>query len=87
MIWLQRREFMAPLGGATVAWPLAGRGQQGGAMRRIGVLMALAADDREGQTRVTAGRDTKGRGRALRALCLRDGFANVGLEVSARCLV
>jgi hypothetical protein len=49
MIWLQRREFMAPLGGATVAWPLAGRGQQGGAMRRVGVLMALAADDREGQ--------------------------------------
>jgi hypothetical protein len=33
-----------------------------------------------------------GRGRAtapeiLRALCLRDGFANVGLQVSARCLV
>jgi hypothetical protein len=39
-----RRKFMTLLSGA-VAWPLAARAQQTGRMRRIGVLMNLAADD------------------------------------------
>jgi len=37
-----------------VSWPHAARAQQGERMRRIGVLMNLAADDPEGQTRITA---------------------------------
>jgi putative ABC transport system substrate-binding protein len=50
---MRRREFIAALGGAT-AWPLLARAQQPGRMRRIGVLMSVAADNPEGQARLAA---------------------------------
>jgi len=49
---MQRREFIALLGGAAVAWPRAARAQQADRMRRVGVLESRAADDPEGQARL-----------------------------------
>ena len=50
---MQRREFIVLLGGTAAAWPQAARAQQTERMRRVGVLMSDAADDPEGQARVT----------------------------------
>jgi ABC-type uncharacterized transport system substrate-binding protein len=72
---MQRREFIAMLGGAAAAWPFAARAQQAGHVRRIGLLLPATADDAEFQARV---------GAFLQALALLGWTIDRNVRIDAR---
>ena len=71
---MKRREFIAIVASAAATWSLAARAQQPERMRRIGMLMTLAADDPFGQAQVAAFQQ------ALQQLGWNDG-RNVRIDI------
>jgi putative ABC transport system substrate-binding protein len=51
---MRRRDLITLLGGAVAAWPLVGRAQQRGRMKRIGVLLGFPVDSPAALLNITA---------------------------------
>src|SRR5262245_56315830 len=75
---MRRRDFVAGVAGATAAWPLTARAQQGTRTRSIGVLTPLAATEPVFKTRFEAFQ------RELERLGWFQGSISISIIVSAR---
>ena len=75
---MRRREFIATLGSAAAAWPIAARAQQGDRVRRIGVLLPYDENDPVTKPRVSAFTQ------ALAELGWSDGSLHHGIVSVAR---
>jgi putative ABC transport system substrate-binding protein len=64
---VKRRQLVLLAAGATLAWPLRLVAQSSDQVRRIGILMGVAEDSRDGQARIAAFRE------GLRAAGWREG--------------
>ena len=72
---MRRREVIALLGGATVAWPLAARAQQANRMRRVGALIGGGESTLQMQARYGAFKE---------GLEARGWFENRNLRIDVR---
>ena len=51
---MRRREFIGILGGLTMSWPVGARAERVDRVRHVGLLLGLAEDDPEAQSRIRA---------------------------------